>query len=103
MQRQDRPKCSYSQIVNAFIIECIKPTVFKNYRLIAVTDLQKEFYKLEKQSDQNLWRKQYGNLDQALKALKIPLYFIDGTCVKLKKKEEVEQIIKDSNFNIEPF
>ena len=48
MQRQDRPKCSYSQIVNAFIIECIKPTVFKNYRLIAVTDLQKEFYKLDK-------------------------------------------------------
>lgn len=68
-----------------------------------MTDLQKEFAKLDNYCDLNMWRKQYGNLDQAVKALKIPLYFIDGTCVKLKKPDEVKEIIAGSNFDIEPF
>ena len=84
--------------VNEYIIACIRSSIFATRRLIPVPDLNKEFLKLDALDSLNLWRKQSGNLLQALKALKVQTFYIDGTCVKLKPVQEVQEIIKQHGY-----
>jgi hypothetical protein len=49
-----------SEMVNRFIVESVKSSIFHNQRLITVPDLQKVFGP-DTLSNLNLWRKQYGN------------------------------------------
>lgn len=56
----------------------------------AVKELQNKF---DAKDPLNLYRKQYGNIFEALKAIKSKPYFIlDNMVIKMKKPEEVRAI-----------
>lgn len=59
---------------------------------LAIADMTKEMQKLDTKHNVNLYRKQYGNTEGALKALKNPVYYIDNTVLKMRTYDEVKDV-----------
>lgn len=96
-------KLSYDEDFYTFILRKICD-LGGTRMLLPISDLTKEMQKLDPLDSINLHRKQYGNIDQALKALKIQFFIIDNSIIKLKSYEKIEELynqkfISPENFN----
>jgi hypothetical protein len=66
---------------------------FGTWRLqMTISDLTKEMQKLDPKHNVNLYRKQYGNTEGALKQTKNPTYKLDAMVVKLKSFDEIKAV-----------
>lgn len=58
-----------------------------------MTDSAKELQeKFDAKDPLNLYRKQYGNIFEALKAIKNPFFILDSMVIRMKKPEEVRAL-----------
>ena len=59
---------------------------------LTISDLTNHMQKLDPKHNINLFRKQYGNTEKALKEVKKPLYILDNMIVKTRPYEEVKSL-----------
>ncbi len=63
--------------------------------ILPILDLTKEMQKLDALNHVNLHRKQYGNTEGALKAMKKTCFIIDNIVIKMKDREIIEKLYKE--------
>lgn len=61
---------------------------------MSVNDLQNNF---DAKHNLNLFRKQYGNIYEALKPIKDQFYILDSMVIRMKKPSEVEALFKSGS------
>ena len=71
--------------------------------LIPILDLTKEMQKLDALSLVNLHRKQYGNTEGALKAMKKPCFIIDNVVIKMKEKPFIDKLYEEKAICLEDY
>lgn len=59
---------------------------------LTISDLTNHMQKLDPKHNINLFRKQYGNTEKALKEVKKPVYILDSMIVKSKPYEDVKSL-----------
>jgi len=59
--------------------------------------------KLSATDDINLYRKSFGNMNEALKYPKYAFYYMDSMVVKTKKKEEIDLLAENNQMSNEDY
>jgi len=72
---------------------------------LTISDLTNMMQKLDPKHNINLFRKQYGNTEKALKEVKKPIYILDNMIVKLKPYQDVKSLYQqgvmlDDHWNL---
>lgn len=70
---------------------------------LGILDLTKEMQKLDPLDRVNLYRKQYGNTEGALKAMKNTCFYIDNIVVKMLDRASVEGLYAKGGLSSEDY
>ena len=95
-------KLSYEPEFLSFILRIICEKGGTRMQL-SILDITKEMQKLDALHKVNLHRKQYGNTEGALKAIKHPCFYIDNIVVKMKDRASVDQLFQVGGISKEDY
>ena len=95
-------KLSYENEFLSFIFRMICEKGGTRMQL-SILDITKEMQKLDALDKVNLHRKQYGNTEAALKAMKNQCFYIDNIVVKMKDRSSIDQLFKSNLISTEDY
>lgn len=96
-------KLAYDKEFLSFILQLICESGGTRMQ-VTISDITKAMQSHRDQLDlANLHRKQYGNTEGALKALKNPCYILDNSVVKMKDRDSIHMLYKNNIISKEDY